>query len=41
MKIKELDFMLSENPPLTTDGDLSKEEELKAIKEVEVNEDSM
>lgn len=41
MKIKELDFIVSENPPLTVNGDLSYEEELKAIEEVEVNEDSM
>lgn len=33
MEIKELDFIVSENPPLTVDGDLSQEEELKAIKE--------
>lgn len=33
MEIKELDFITSDNPPLTIDGDLSEEEELKAIKE--------
>lgn len=31
MEIKTLEFITSENPPLTVDGDLSKEEELKAI----------
>lgn len=38
MEIKVLDFIPSDNPPLTVDGDLSEEEELKAIKESEIED---
>lgn len=34
------DFITADNPPLTVDGDLSKEEELKAIEEYK-DEDNM
>lgn len=33
MEMKEPKFITADNPPLTVDGDLSKEEELKAIEE--------